>query len=158
MNATVLAAIEEELAALERVAPTPSAPFGYGVDLRCASDLTETMEEVEADSTLAIAEAQARRLDCPRGGIPDDPDYGISLPSMLNRGTTADDLRALAAQVRSELEKDDRVDQVGVTMTPAEDGGSFTVQTATTPIDPAVGGFRQVLAVTSAAVLIEELR
>lgn len=147
-----------ELAKLEPVTSTPFAPFGYGSDLSCTSDLTETMDEVDGFSTLALGQAIVRRLDCPRGALPDDPDYGIDLRAYCNRGTTADEVRALAGQIRTEVEKDDRIDSLAVTVTPAADGSSLSVSLVVTPIAAELGGFTLTLAVTSAEVLLEEIR
>jgi hypothetical protein len=163
MNATVQAAIDAELALLERVVDPPSAPHGYGSDLSCTDDLTATMDEVNGFTTLALAQALVRRLDCPRGGLPDDPDYGIDIRAMLNRGLTTRELRDLAGAVRLELEKDERVDSASVTFRPAPDGSSFAIEIAVTPIDARLGtdgegGFSLTLALTDAALLLEELR
>lgn len=149
--------IDAELALLERIAPSPSAPFGYGADLICTTDLTAQMDEVDPTSTRALAEALLRRLDTPRGALPDDADYGRDLRAMVNRGVTTDDVRAIAGQVRSELEKDDRVDAARVIVTPAADGSRLRVQCWVTPVDPRIGGFTMTLAVTSAEILIEEI-
>lgn len=158
MNSTVQEAIDSYLAELEREVDTPVEPFGYGSDLSCTSDLDERMTELAGDSTLALAQALARRLDCPRGALPDDPDYGIDLRGYCNRGVTAAEIRALAGQVRAELEKDDRVDQAAVTVTPFPTGSSLRIEAAITPVDHRLGGFALTLAVTSAELLIEELR
>ncbi len=149
--------IAEELAKLERTMDAPAAPFGYGSDLSCADDLAADMAEVDGFSTLALAQAIVRRLDCPRGGLPDDPDYGIDLRSYVNRGTTRDGILALAGAVRSEIEKDDRVDRVAVTVTPLPTGQALGVRLVVTPADPSLGGFALTLAVTSAQVVIDEM-
>lgn len=158
MSTIVKDAIAEELTALERVVDLPSEPYGYGSDLRCDSDLREDMAEVDGMSTLAIAEALVRRLDCPRGALPGDPDYGIDLRSYCNRGTTAAEIRSLAGQINGELRKDDRIERVVVTVTPSPDGSELAVQLEVTPVDPNVGDFALTLAVTSAAVVLEEIR
>lgn len=149
-------AIAEELALLERVQDAPSAPFGYGSDLSCDTDLTERMDEVGA-STLALGQALARRLDCPRGALLDDPDYGIDLRAHLNRGSTTRDLRTLATRIKAEIEKDDRVDTVAVQVTPATDGSSLAVELAVTPVDASVGDFGLTLAATSAGVIVDAI-
>jgi hypothetical protein len=157
MNAIVEAAIDAEIAALARVVETPTAPFGFGADLSCDSDL-DPARELGGFDPLVLGQAIVRRLDCPRGALPGDPDYGIDLRAMVNRGTTADTIRALGAQIRAELTKDDRIDRVTVTVTPSPTGTSLRVQLGITPVDPAIGGFSLTLAVTSAAVLLEEMR
>lgn len=158
MTTVVQNFIAAELAAAERLMDAPVAPFGYGSDLSCADDLSPDMAEVDGFSTLALAQALVRRLDCPRGGLPDDPNYGIDLRSYANRGVTSDDVRALAGAIRSELEKDDRVDGVAVIVMPSTTGQSLAVTLAVTPVDPNLGGFSLTLAVTSATTVIEEMR
>lgn len=148
-------AIAAELALVERVMPAPVEPLGYGSDISCASDLHDDMREVSG--ILALGEALVRRLDCPRGALPDDRSYGIALSEYLNRGTGAAELREVGAKIRGELAKDDRVASVRVTVTPSPDGGTFAVQIRVTPIDAALGPFRLVLAVTSAGVVLEEI-
>lgn len=151
-------AIAAGLASLERVQSPPSAPFGYGSDLSCAADLSEDMEEVDPNSTLALGQAIARRLDCPRGKLPDDPDYGMDLRGYCNRGVTTSEIRSLATRVRNEVEKDDRIAGVTVTVTPSSTGSTLTVEIAVVPVDPRIGNFGLTLAVTSAEVLIETIR
>lgn len=151
-------AIAAELALLTRVTATPSAPFGYGSDLRCSNDLLETMDEVDGFSTLALGEAIARRLDCPRRALPDDASYGIDLRAFLNRGTHVDAIRSLAAQVRAEVEKDDRVERATVTVAPSPSGTSMRIDVRVKPADPRLGTFSMTLAVTEASVLLEAIR
>lgn len=151
-------AIAASLAELEPDVDTPVEPFGYGTDLWCDTDLREDMAMVDGSTTLALAQALARRLDCPRGALPDDPDYGFDLKSYCNRGLTTDAIRALAGQVRAEVEKDDRVDRASVTVTPTPTGSELRVELAVTPVDARLGRFDLTLALTSAEVLIEEIR
>lgn len=158
MSPIVEAAIAEELAKIERVVATPEPPYGYGSDLSCDSDLREDMGEVDGLSLLGLAQAIVRRLDCPRGALPDDPNYGIALRSFLNRGTTADELRALAGQTRAEIEKDDRVASASVVVTPSSVGDRLAISIVVAPIDPRIGGFSLTLAITSADIVIEEMR
>lgn len=151
-------AIASGLAELEAVAQFPSEPYGYGTDMSCASDLTDLMEDVDPVSTLAVAQALVRRLDCPRGALPGDATYGYDLRGRLNRGLTEQELRTMAGQINGELLKDDRVDSLSadVAFTAA---GSDTLRVAlrVRPIDPLIGGFALTLSASSAAVLIEEL-
>lgn len=156
MNATVADAIATEIAALTREVATPVAPFGYGADISCARDLEEDMPEVSGQ--LVLAQALVRRIDCPRGGLPDDGDYGIDLRSYLNRGITTTEQRSIAGAIRSELSKDDRVDTVAVTVTPTPTGESIRVSIQVVPRDPALGGpFTLTLAVTDGGALVEEM-
>lgn len=150
-------AIAEGLAELERVQDHPVAPFGYGSDLSCSSDLTPSMLEVAGDSITALSQAIVRRLDCPRGALPDDADYGLDLRSYVNRGTTADEIRSLAGAIRNEVTKDDRIDRARVELTPSPTGSEIAIRLDITPIDQAIGGFSLTLSATSSAILLEEI-
>jgi hypothetical protein len=154
----VRAAIARDLATLDRVQVVPAPPFGFGADLWCEADLRADFAEVDGKTTLALAQAIVRRLDCPRGALPDDPDYGLDLRGYCNRGVTADEIRSLAGRIRSEVAKDDRIEALGVTVTPSPTGTELDVTLAVTARDPALGGFSLTLALTSADVLIEEIR
>lgn len=158
MSAEVKAQIARELAALTPVTDTPAGPFGYGSDISGDFDLSPTMREVPAFSTLALAQALVRRLDCPRGAMPDDKDYGIDLRSYCNRGTTAASLRSLGGQIKSELSKDDRVSSLVVRVVPSPTGSSLAIEIAVQPVDASIGGFTLTLSVTSAAVVLDEIR
>lgn len=156
MNATVADAIATEIAALTREVATPVAPFGYGADISCARDLEEGMPEVSGQ--IVLAQALARRIDCPRGGLPDDGDYGIDLRSYLNRGITTTEQRAIAGAVSSELSKDDRVESLRVTVTPSPTGSSMRIGIQVVPRDSALGGpFTLTVALTDGGALIEEM-
>lgn len=165
MSQIVLDAIAAEVAKLTRVVDPPSGPLGWGTDLSCAEDLTEEMDEVGGLDARVLAEAIVRRLTTPRGSLPDvraadfrDMNYGLDLSSYLNRGVTADEIRGLAAIVRSELTKDDRISGVTVTVTPSPNGSSLAIDLLVTPRDPGIDPFSLVLSVTSSSVLVEELR
>ena len=158
MSQAVKDAIAADLATLTQVRAFPVAPFGYGSDLSCASDLDPSMAEVDGGTTLALAQALARRLDTPRGSLPDDKNYGISLRSYLNRGVVDADLRSLGGQIKGELLKDDRVDQLTVIVTPNAVGSRLSVSLLVTPVGSRLGPFTLTLAATDAAVLIEEIQ
>lgn len=163
MSQIVLDAIAVEIAKLDKASATPTEPLGWGSDLSCSTDLTETMEEVGGLTTRVLAEAIVRRLTTPRGTLPDvrgvdlrDWNYGLDLPSYLNRGVTTRDLVNLASNIRAELTKDERIDRVVAKVTPSPTGSSLSVELAVTPRDP-LEAFTLVLAVTSSEVLIESL-
>jgi len=131
--------------------------LGYGTDLRCGFDLEPDMASVDPFSTLAVAEAVLRRLDCPRGANPDDPNYGISVRSMLNRGVTDTDIRALGDTIRLEVLEDDRVDQCTVRVVPAQDASSLTVQLIITPFDASLDEFSLTFEATSGGLVVQEI-
>jgi hypothetical protein len=157
MNAILTATVASGLASLSRVLDTPVEPFGFGADLSCASDLDEEMLELDGDDPLVLAQALVRRLDCPRGGLPDDPDYGIDLRAFLNEGTPFYELDVLGVQIQSELSKDDRVASVKASVTRNTTGSELTVSIRVVPADPATKPFGLTLAVTSTAVILEKI-
>lgn len=148
-------AIAAELALIERLVPAPVEPLGYGSDISCTDDLDPDMREV--DGLEVLVQALLRRQDCPRGALPDDRTYGISLSEYLNEGTTDADRRALGSKIRGELRKDPRVDFVVVTVTSNPDGSRLHIREVITPIDPRQGPFAMVLAVTSSSVVLEAM-
>lgn len=150
-------AIAAGLALETRAADFPVAPFGYGIDVSCTNDIDPRMSEVDPFSPLALGEALVRRLDCPRGALPDDANYGLDLRGYCNRGTSTQDLRSLAGRARNELEKDDRVDSVTVIVTPSSTGDELDVTVAVVPLDPRIGDFLLVLSASDAGVLLKEI-
>jgi hypothetical protein len=157
MSDTVRDAIAEALAEVERVADAPVEPFGYGSDLVCTSDLTEEMAEHDGFDPQGLAEALLHRIDCPRGELPDDPNYGMDLRSYINRGVSNAELFALAGEIRNEWTKDDRVESAVVELEVSEGGKRISGRGLVTPVDPSVGGFALTFAATDAAVLLEEI-
>jgi hypothetical protein len=154
MSAIVFDAIAAEIALLTPLVPTPVEPYGYGTDLSCVSDVTETLEEVDPESALGVAQAAARRLTTARGSLPDDPDYGLDVRGYLNRGVSSREYVDFAGQIKLELLKDDRIEDAAVTVI-APDTTSLSVQVRLTPFDPSLQPFAFTLAVTSSEVLLE---
>lgn len=127
MNVTVRAALETELATIEQLVDQ-ATPFRCGTDLSCEADLDPRMLEVDRRTTLGLVQAVIRRLDSPRGELLNDSDHGIDIRGMLNRGLTAAEIRALPGQIRSELEKDDRIASARVTLAPNETGSELRLR------------------------------
>lgn len=66
-----------------------------------------------------LAEADYRRLTTPRGtlrGGEEEKNYGLDLTEKIGSVATKSDAAALGGQIRSELMKDDRHDEVTVTV------------------------------------------
>lgn len=116
MNVTRIE-IDRQLQELQQLQAHAQEPFNYGEDISCAFDLDESMKEVS--DTLVLAESLIRRLDCPRGELIDDYDYGIDLRTAANRGFTAAFLEEIAGLIKNELLKDDRVDSIVVNVSQA---------------------------------------
>lgn len=156
MNAILSASIAAGLAALTQEVDTPVEPFGYGSDVSCALDI-EPDRELDGDDPLVLAQALVRRLDCPRGGLPDDPAYGIDIREFLNDGRPTREISSLEDQIRTELRKDDRVALLDVKVTPSSTGTTLRIVIVVTPVDPASKSFRMTLAVTSSTVVLEAM-
>lgn len=156
MTDTVRDAIAASLATLTTVNATPAAPYGYGSDVSCAFDVDAGVAELDGFDPLVLAQAIVRRLDTPRGSLPDDAGYGISLRDMLNVGVTAQEVAGLAGRIRNEVSKDERVDSVVVTVTPSTDLSALEVVLRVTPADSSQS-FEMTLAVTSSAVILEAI-
>lgn len=147
MNSTLQAVIDAGLAAVDRHRDVPVEPFAYGSDLSCGEDLDPEMTEISGSSPRVLMQALMRRLDCPRGSLPDDPDYGISIRDMLNSGVAQAAIPKLEGSINSELSKDDRVAlvkaevkllsqfkiRVRIRVTPVDSSGSFSLTLAITP-------------------------
>lgn len=157
MSQLVLDSIAADTAELTRLVPVPTGSLGYGTDLSCVEDLTEDLAEVDPFSPLAIGEALLRRLSTPRGQLPDDPEYGLDLRGYCNRGVPTGEIREVAGQVRSEVTKDDRVEDVSVVVT-VPSLKTMSVRIDVTPADPLLDPFTLTFAVTSGQLLLEAIR
>ncbi len=72
-----------------------------------------------ATGARLVAEADFRRLTTPRGmlrGGEEEQNYGLDLTERIGSVATKADAAALGGQIRSELMKDDRHDEVTVTV------------------------------------------
>lgn len=119
----------------------------YGTDLWCVSDLTSDMSEVSGRTLLA--QALARRLQTPRGGLIDDPDYGFDVTAYIDDDLTDREIARIRTGISAECVKDERVSSVTVTTT-------FAKSTLVIAIDVVdlQGPFRLVLAATSVTISI----
>ena len=151
----------EGLAELEQIVATPVEPFGYGVDWSCVTDVTETFDEVDPASFEALWQALVRRLDTERGTLPidaaDAADYGFGIRSRVNRALTRGELRSMAGQIRSELEKDDRVDSIDEVNVTQPTLKALSISVVVTPANHEINGFALTFAVTSGSVVVEAI-
>jgi len=157
MSAEVEATIATELAALVQIADFPTAPFGYGSDISGALDLDPSMAETEGFATLTLAQSIVRRLDTPRGTLPDDKNWGISISSYLNFGSTDQDIRQIAGQIRSELTLDDRIDSLTVRVAPSSTGSTLSIGIQVQPLAADAGPFTLTLSASDAGLILEEI-
>jgi len=101
------------------VSPSTDA-LGYGVDLDCWDDMSESMAELEPESPDGVAQALWHRLTTRAGSLEeldDDPDYGRSVFDVLHASMSNLELRAEQDLLRAECLKDDRVATCDVKLT-----------------------------------------
>lgn len=94
--------------------PAAASSIDFGSDLQCATDLDPMMRELAANDPRLVAESDLRRLQTPRGGLLDDPDYGYDVRELLRAPLTRAQLAAVPGRIRAELMKDDRHRSVDV--------------------------------------------
>jgi len=145
--------LAEFTAALAPVVATPSGDLGLGSDLSCTDDLTSDFAEIAGDSPLAVTQANYRRLTTPRGAIPDAPNDGFDVVALLNKGMTPEQITGLAGQIKSELDKDDRNQNVAVTLTPTG-SSNFDLDVSG---ETAAGPFNLIFAVVDGKAAIKEI-
>lgn len=155
MNTTVQTAIAAAIAELEVTSNTPVAPFYYGSDISCDFDVDPNWNEVQ-DSALIIAQHCVRAIDTPTG-LPDEPEWGISVTEFCNRPTTVQELRGIESSVSSEFRRDDRIENVLVSVSQSTDYTRMTIEARITPVDPMTDDFTLILSASDSGVLIEEM-
>jgi hypothetical protein len=143
MFANLIAAAAAEETAL---APRPATVPDYGSDLSCASDLDPYMLELDGDDEALITQSLARRFTTPREGLVDDQDYGLDVRQFARKGATITDPVAIAAMMRAEAMKDDRVLEVQITIE-RNDDGSLSADVGGVAV--ASGPFHATMAITA---------
>jgi hypothetical protein len=147
--------IASGVAELTRVATTPPAPWLYGRDLVCVTDLTPTLEETDPTTTQSLAQDIYHRITTERGSLVDDPDFGEDVRGYLSSATTPRELFAIGGRLEAEILKDDRVRSVTVDV--QGNTSELNITISVTPDDPTLEPFRMILAVTSAEALLQEI-
>lgn len=98
----------------------------YGSDISTFPDLDPSFGLLTGPRV--VAEAVARRLMTPRGGLFYDPQYGFDLRALLNDATPDARLAAIASQVEDEALKDERVQAVQAFVTRNGQAGTLVVR------------------------------
>ena len=94
----------------------------FGRDISCTKGL-RTGRFVTG--TRLLAEAIYRRLTTPRGtllGGEEEAFYGLDLADLIGSTDTDSDAKTLPGRIRNELSKDERVEDVQVSVEEIEDG------------------------------------
>jgi hypothetical protein len=106
----------------------------YGIDLDCGEEGLSPTFELTA-GRVALAQAIAHRLQTPRGGLLDDPNFGIDVRSWLNDSGSPVRVFALRQALLAEVLKDERVQSAQARVTFAPSGQTLTLQLSITPVD-----------------------
>lgn len=158
-------AIAESTADLVRLVPVATGNLKWGVDLNCADDLTERMEELDPNSPLGVAQSTLHRFTTERntlvdslnddGSMKPDSDYGYDVVDLVNKGITTDELAQMPGQLRAEAMKDDRIATCTVDVT--FDGKTLTIACHGQLEDPEKKTFDLVFSVTDGKVTVQEI-
>lgn len=98
--------------------------MAYGQTININSPLFRTLSGDEA----ILAQALEMRLDTRAGTYWDDPDYGLMVDDYINAGLTADAVVAVAAAIKAECEKDERVSSAAVTPLVEQTEGGYSIR------------------------------
>lgn len=151
MNETLGAALSELLAEIP-VGSLPVDAPGYGSDLSCADDVDPLARELDGSDPLLVAQAAYRMITTARGSLIDAPDRGIDVAAYLHEpGTTAEEL---AGVIRGELQHDDRIDALEVSVERSPDG--FEIEIGGT-LASSGEAFELVLGLTDAGALLRAM-
>jgi len=118
-----------------------------GHDLFCITDMDPGA--IEVDGRVTLAQALVRRLQTPRGGLIDDPNYGFDVTQFINDDITQATITRMQGQITAEMLKDERV--ISAVTTVVFSGGMLII---TISITDGVGPFPLVLAVSAVTVQI----
>ena len=122
------------------VYPPTMADFGSDINMATGADgfldLDPTGQMLPGQSALVVAQAVARRLQCPPGGLWTDPTYGVDLRETPNQTVTAGLVMALKQNIRARALQDERVDDVATTVNASTDGTMRIAVYGTTALGP----------------------
>lgn len=125
----------------------------YGSDVACVTDIDPAFAMVSGPT--AVAQAIARRLITPRGGLHYDGTYGYDLRQHLNGSIEDGDTFVVASSVETQCEQDERVRSASARVT-------YDALTETLRVTIALvlddGPFELVLGVSAVTVEVLSLR
>jgi len=125
----------------------------FGRDTSCPGSLRTGRY---ASGVRLVAEAAYRRLITPRGSLrggEEEQNYGFDLADVVGSASTPSAVASLPARIRNELMKDERIDDVEVTVV-ASTTGPATTWAITVQGYTGIGPFRLVLAVSDVTVAL----
>lgn len=98
----------------------------YGTDVSCSTYLDPYFALVSGPE--GVAQAIARRLQTPLGGLLTDPTYGFDLRALLNSGLTQAATLAIQTGIEAQCLYDERVDSVEVQVEMDDATGVCTIE------------------------------
>lgn len=122
----------------------------YGRDVSCA-DRIDTNRIVSG--SVLLAEAIYRRLTTVRGSLEDDQTYGMHIAHYLNRAMSAAEIAAIPGVVRTEVLKDERIEEVDIEV--SQDGTQIRLDISGSGYEGVT--FRLALAVADVTVELLEV-
>lgn len=105
----------------------------YGTDVSCSTSLDPYFSLVSGPE--GVAQAIARRLQTPLGGLLTDPTYGFDLRALLNSGLTQAAVLAIQTGVEAQCLYDERVDSASVSVEVVGSSGVCTVGVSPVLVD-----------------------
>jgi hypothetical protein len=84
------------------------ATTDYGIDVGCGPDGISPLFDI-VDGRQCLVEAIMHRYETPRGGLADDPNYGLGVKEWVGKRTNAAQLMAWGQALGAEARKDPRV-------------------------------------------------
>jgi len=153
MNAILAAALEAAKAELTREITVPEAPFEFGSDLSCVTDIDELGTELAHNDPRCVWEYLLRRWTTKPDTLRDEPGWGIDAREWVNKGVTERELTGYADQLRVEGEDDDRIQSIEIepTWIPQTSKLSFAVRVVSA--DPTIASFSGTFALTQAGTV-----
>jgi hypothetical protein len=155
VNAFLNAQIDRLVAELPAVTPPVEGELGWGRELSCVEDCTDSFAEIGPYDPAIIMQAIARRYQTPRGTLLDDPEYGLDLRGYLHKGLTQKDLRQLQTQALGEANKDQRIDRSATQLTLSFIASIMRVSLRVTPRDPRGNPFPFVVRISGLSAVVE---
>jgi hypothetical protein len=156
MTDIVRQTIEAEIVKLTRQSSTPVPPLGYGVDLKCVTDLDPYLAETNPETIESLAQDCFHRVTTARLSLVDDPSYGIDVRAALNKPQSPQQIQSWSGQIASELRRDDRVIDVVANLV-FELPATYRITIQVTPANPALTPFSLIVAVTNGEALLEAI-
>lgn len=94
-----------------------------GTDFAGGADLDPSLSLQSGER--ALGDAILRRLTTPRGGLPDYPEYGFDVSSLIGRTLTPN---AIAQRVLEQVRAEEEVEDASLDISTSDDGTAVTLK------------------------------